>query len=189
MRFTTLWNEPEFLSESAPPEFFDTPITIAVIADTHFGDRPRPLPTQLIDTIKHADVILHAGDFSSVAAFDMISALGELRGVRGNNDDPSFGRRLPMRRSFQFGRFSAIMMHGHGFGRLTAEKAVEQELAGRCDVVIFGHSHLPFQMECKGTLLFNPGSPTQRRRAPHHTYGLIRIDSSIEATIQIINQS
>lgn len=189
MRFGKSWSEPGFLSAPEPLEVFDTPITIAVIADTHFGDRPRPFPAQLIDTLKHADLILHAGDFSSVAAYEMISALGELRGVRGNNDDPRLTDRLPPRRSFRFGSFTAAMIHGHGFGRLTAEQAVEQKLAGHYNIAIFGHSHLPFQAERNGTLMFNPGSPTQRRRAPHHTFGVIHIDSSIEATIHAVDGS
>ncbi len=174
------------MSELEPFEVFATPITIAVIADTHFSDRPRPLPGEVVDVLRSADLILHAGDFCSVEAYDLIRDLGELRGVVGNNDALPLLRTLPMRRSFRFGEFTAAMIHGHGFGRLTARQAAEQELAGTVDLAIFGHSHQSYQQSHAGTLFFNPGSPTQKRWEPRHSYGVIRIDNEIDAQLYFL---
>ncbi len=174
------------MSEPVRPEAFETPIRIAVISDTHFGGRPRQLPEIVLETLRNSDLILHAGDFCSVEAYDMIASLGELRGVSGNNDAPSLQRTLPSYRSFRFGRFTAAMIHGHGFGRLTARQAAEQELRGKFDIGIFGHSHQP-HCEClDGTLLFNPGSLTQRRWEPRHSFGIIRIDDTIDAALHYL---
>ncbi len=80
--------------------------------------------------LRSADLILHAGDFCSVEAYEMISEFGELRGVSGNNDASELFRRLPLRRSFRFGKFTAGMIHGHRFDDLTARQAAEREFVG-----------------------------------------------------------
>lgn len=113
----------------------------------------------------------------------MIARLGELRGVSGNNDALPLLRTLPSRRLFRFGTFTAAMIHGDGFDRLTARQTAEQELQGKFDIGIFGHSHQPLREWRGGTLLFNPGSPTQRRWAPRHSFGIIQIDDTINAKL------
>jgi hypothetical protein len=110
-RFETLWNEPEFLSDLELLESFETPVTIAVLADTHFGERLRPLPPPVVEALRKSDLILHAGDFCSVEAYEMIAGLGELRGVFGNNDALPLVRTLPSMRSFRFGRFTAAIIN------------------------------------------------------------------------------
>lgn len=162
---------------------FETPITIGVISDTHFGSGVTELPAAWAEALRQADLILHAGDFCSMRAYELIAALGELRGVYGNSDSAEVFRCLPRTRSFRFGRFSVAMLHGHGFDGLTARQVAEQEMAGKCDLAIFGHSHRPYHDWHDGTLLFNPGSPTQRRWEPQGTYGIIRIDGSIDAEL------
>ncbi len=178
---------PEFLSEQKQPEVFETPITIGVIADTHFGSRLIELPDQVATLLKGVDLILHAGDFCSVAGYEEIASLGEMRGVYGNNDAPALMRCLPAIRTFRFGKFTAAMIHGHGFGRLTARQAAEQELQGKFDIAIFGHSHRPYCDWHDDTLLFNPGSPTQRRWEPSYSYGILRIDDSIDAELRFLS--
>ena len=172
--------------QPAPSESFATPITLAVIADTHFGSVRLRLPNEVEEVLASADLILHAGDFCSVEAFEMLSAIGPLRAVRGNNDVAELQRRLPLRREFQFGRFRVAMIHGHGFGRPTAREAAEHVFAGQYDLGIFGHSHRPYSDIHDGTLLFNPGSPTNRRWEPQHSYGIIRIDNEIDAELQYL---
>ena len=116
----------------------------------------------------------------------MIAQYGELRGVSGNNDAAELFRRLPMRRSFRFGAFTAGMIHGHRFDDLTAREAAERELVGVVDLAIFGHSHQSYCQWHETTLLFNPGSPTHRRWEPLASYGLIRIDERIEAELRFL---
>jgi uncharacterized protein len=174
------------LSEYAPPESFVTPITLAVIADTHFGSLRMRLPDEVERVLADADLILHAGDFCSVAAFELLRSIGPLRAVLGNNDVDVLREKLPMKREFRFGRFRAAMIHGHGLGRLTAVEVAELEFAGQYDLGIFGHSHRSYSQEHDGTLLFNPGSPTNRRWEPQHSYGIIRIDDEIEAELHYL---
>ncbi len=174
------------MSERTQPEVFDTPIVIAVIADTHFGSSPGGLPGEVISALRESDLILHAGDFCSVEAYQLIAELGELRGVVGNNDDVTLQRRLPVERNFRFGDFSASMIHGHGFGRLTAQQAATRHLVGKFDIAIFGHSHRAYCQLHGETLLFNPGSPTQRRWEPAHSYGIIRINDTIDAKLHYL---
>jgi len=175
------------LNALGQPEEFETPITIGVISDTHLGARVTALPVQVVAALESADLILHAGDFCSFRAYELIAEVGELRAVFGNNDSDELVRCLSLARTFRFGRFSAAMLHGHGFGRLTARQAAERELAGKFDIAIFGHSHRPYQAWHDGTLMFNPGSPTQRRWEPHATYGMLRIDNSITAELVAIS--
>lgn len=163
-------------------ERFPTPITIGVVADTHRrGDRP--LPEALARGLHGVDLILHAGDLTTERMLSLFEALAPVRAVRGNNDEPALLRRLPRRRDFEFGAFSAALIHGHGYERLTARQAAERLLVGQVDIAIFGHSHQQLSTVVGGTLLFNPGSPTDKRWASRYSYGIIRIDEAIEARL------
>ncbi|HET7035297.1 MAG TPA: YfcE family phosphodiesterase [Thermomicrobiaceae bacterium] len=170
----------------APTELerFATPLKIGLVADTHLGIKPRPLPEALVRELRRVDLILHAGDICSAAALQLFAEIGPpLRAVVGNNDSAALHNLLPRELRFQFGRFSAGMIHGDGFGRLTARQAAEQAFAGRVELGIFGHSHRPLCQRVDGLLLVNPGSALQRRWQPHHTLGILRIGEAIDAEI------
>lgn len=164
-------------------EEFPTPITIGVVADTHLRDASRPLPKVLLDGLKAVDLILHCGDVTTRPVLEMFEKIAPVRAVVGNNDEPSLMMDLPLRRMFMFGDFRVGMLHGHGGGRLTAQKLTEQILVGKVDIAVFGHSHRPLCEWNDGTLLFNPGSATDRRWEPRHSYGIIRIDTGIDADL------
>lgn len=170
----------------ASPETFELPLTIAVISDTHFGAKRVRLPDEVVDALVHTDLILHGGDFCSVEAYEKLREIGPLRAVLGNNDVDALTTLLPLRREFQFGPFRVGMIHGHGFGRLTAREAAEQLFAGQYDLGIFGHSHRPYLEKHDGTILFNPGSPTNRRWEPKHSYGIIHIADEIHAELRYL---
>jgi putative phosphoesterase len=171
----------------ASAETFERPLTLAVISDTHFGAKRVRLPDEVLDALRRADLILHAGDFCSVEAFELLCEIDPpVRAVFGNNDVEALRTLLPSRREFQFGPFHAGMIHGHGFGRLTAREAAEQLFAGQYDLGIFGHSHRPYCETHDGTILFNPGSPTNRRWEPRHSYGIIRIADEIHAELRYL---
>ena len=170
----------------ASPETFETPLTLAVISDTHFGVKRVQLPDEVLDALYRADLILHGGDFCSVEAYEMLRAIGPVRAVLGNNDVEALKMLLPLRREFQFGPFRAGMIHGHGFGRLAAREAAEQLFVGQYDLGIFGHSHRAYNEMHNGTILFNPGSPTNRRWEPQHSFGLIRIEDEIHAELRYL---
>lgn len=146
---------------------------IAVIADTHLPKGTRRLPARCQELIAAADAVIHAGDFVRRAALEEIEALcSTVYAVHGNVDEPSLCRLLPESREVRLGGKSVAVVHDAGptQGRLSRLQARFPE----ADAVVFGHSHLPLHERADGFQIFNPGSPTERRRAPHRSMGLLR---------------
>ena len=145
---------------------------IAVLADTHMPKGRRRLPERCLEPIGAAEALVHAGDFFAA------SVLEELRGlcptvlaVHGNVDEPALRRALPAELEFEFGGRTVAVVHDAGpkAGRLAR---MRRRFPG-ADAVIFGHSHLPLHEQEGGFQIFNPGSPTERRRAPRASMGLL----------------
>ena len=145
-------------------------ISLVVIADTHVPRRARDLPHLLWSAIDAADVVVHAGDWVDVALLDRLEERSRrLVGVYGNNDHGPLRERLPevARADLDGLRLAVVHETGHRKGR-------EERCAARfpdADVLVFGHSHIPWDTTAPGGLrLLNPGSPTDRRRQPHGTF-------------------
>ena len=153
---------------------------IAVISDTHLPRGARRLPETCVERIASADLLLHAGDFSTVEVLRELEAIGPpVLGVHGNVDSADLRRLLPEERVLDAEGARIAMLHDAGPrpGRLERMGRRFGELAG---VVVFGHSHLPLHEQAPdGFQIFNPGSPTERRRAPTHTMGLIHVESGL----------
>jgi putative phosphoesterase len=147
---------------------------IAVISDTHLPRGARRLPDACIERIEAADLLLHAGDFSTLEVLRELEAIGPpVLGVHGNVDSAELRRLLPEERLVEAEGARIGMMHDAGprAGRLARMRA---RFGERADVVVFGHSHMPLHEQGDdGFQILNPGSPTERRRAPAHTMGLI----------------
>jgi putative phosphoesterase len=155
---------------------------VAVISDTHMPRGGRRLPEPFVEQISAADLLLHAGDFSTLDVLRELERIGPpLSGVHGNVDSAELRRLLPAERIVRVEDARIAMVHdaGPAAGRLERLRRRYGELA---DAVVFGHSHLPLHERAEdGFQIFNPGSPTERRRAPAHTIGLARVEgSSIE---------
>jgi uncharacterized protein len=150
-------------------------VVIAVISDTHLPRGARRIPDECVERIAAADLILHAGDFASVEALEEIEAIGPpLAAVHGNVDSTEVRRRLPAERTVDAGGVRIAMLHdaGPSRGRIERMRARFPDAAA----VVYGHSHIPLHEEREGFQLFNPGSPTDRRRQPRHTMGLARVN-------------
>jgi putative phosphoesterase len=149
---------------------------IAVISDTHMPRGGRRLPDACVERIASADLLLHAGDFSTVEVLRELEAIGPpVVGVHGNVDSADLRRLLPEERMVEAEGARIAMVHDAGprTGRLDR---MRRRYGDRADVVVFGHSHLPLHEQAPdGFQILNPGSPTDRRRAPSHTMGLIRV--------------
>ena len=160
---------------------------IAVISDTHLPRGARRLPEACVERIAEADLLLHAGDFSTLDVLRELEAIGPpLLGVHGNVDSAELCRLLPAERVLEAGGARIAMVHDAGprAGRLERLRA---RFGERADLVVFGHSHMPLHEQADdGFQILNPGSPTERRRAPTHTMGLIRVDSGL-VTCEIIH--
>lgn len=143
---------------------------LLLIADTHVPRRARDLPAPLWDEVARADVVIHAGDWVDVTLLDALQTrAAQLIACWGNNDGAQIRARLPERADATLGgvRFTVVHETGAAAGR-------EQRMSTRypgTDVLVFGHSHIPWDTAAAtGLRLLNPGSPTDRRREPHCTY-------------------
>ncbi|MDN3296816.1 metallophosphoesterase [Streptomyces ficellus] len=143
---------------------------LLLTSDTHVPTRARELPAQLMAGIEEADVVIHAGDWVDVATLDLLEARARrLLAVHGNNDGPELRARLPEVARAELGglRFGVVHETGPAQGR---ERRCEERFPD-LDVLVFGHSHIPWDTTAPGGLrLLNPGSPTDRRRQPYRTY-------------------
>ena len=141
-----------------------------VIADTHMPRRARALPEGLIPHLERADLILHAGDLMDSRLLDELAEYAPVRAVRGNLDPPDL--ELPETLEVGFGGIRVAMIHDSG--RKQGRRWRLRRRFPDARVVIFGHSHIPFLEDESGLMLLNPGSPTDRRRQPRHTFALLR---------------
>ncbi|HSI79976.1 MAG TPA: metallophosphoesterase family protein [Solirubrobacterales bacterium] len=143
---------------------------IAITADTHLRD-PSGLPERCAELAAAADLVVHAGDFTSLAALEAFDRLAKrLIAVHGNVDAPEVVAALPEETTVRVGGVELGIVHDAGprRGRL----ARLRRRFPTADAVVFGHSHLPLCEREEDFQIFNPGSPTQRRRAPAHAVGL-----------------
>jgi putative phosphoesterase len=145
---------------------------IAVVSDTHMPKGKRRLPDKCVEKIGAAEAVIHAGDFSELSVLSELEALCPVvLGVYGNVDEPAVWQRLPETLEVEVGGRTVAVVHDAGpkQGRLRRLRARFPE----ADAVIFGHSHLPLHEAEGGFQIFNPGSPTERRRAPQASMGLL----------------
>lgn len=158
---------------------------LLVISDTHVPARAKDLPAAVWDEAERADVVIHAGDWADVSLLDALEARArQVVGVWGNNDGPALRARLP--------EFARVELEGLRFG-VVHETGDAKGREQRCataypdlDVLIFGHSHVPWDT-CtpSGLRLLNPGSPTDRRRQPSCTYVLAAVrDRTLEVAFR-----
>ncbi|MFF3501312.1 metallophosphoesterase family protein [Streptomyces sp. NPDC003247] len=149
---------------------------LLLMSDTHLPKRAKALPAPLLDEVPRADVVIHAGDWVDTATLDLLEGRSRrLLAVHGNNDGADLRARLPEVAYADLGglRFGVVHETGPAQGR-------EARCAARfpgLDVLVFGHSHIPWDTTAPGGLrLLNPGSPTDRRRQPHCTYLTAAVD-------------
>lgn len=140
------------------------------MSDTHLPKRAKELPAPLLAELPRADVVFHAGDWVDTATLDLLERLSRrLVAVYGNNDGPPLRARLPEVAYAELGglRFAVVHETGPAQGRETRCAARFPET----DVLVFGHSHIPWDTTAPtGLRLLNPGSPTDRRRQPRCSY-------------------
>jgi putative phosphoesterase len=145
---------------------------IAVIADTHMPRGARRLPERCVELIAAAEAVIHAGDFFAISALEEVRALCPVvHAVHGNVDEEALRRSLPADLEIELDRRTVAITHdaGPAKGRL----ARLRRRFPAADAVVFGHSHLPLLEIEDGFQIFNPGSPTERRRAPRPSMGVL----------------
>ncbi|HUB03827.1 MAG TPA: metallophosphoesterase family protein [Solirubrobacteraceae bacterium] len=147
---------------------------IALISDTHLPRGSRRLPDECVDRLRAVDLILHAGDLMRLPVLRQLESYGPVVAVYGNVDDREVRAALPEVASVDAGAVTIGLVHdaGPAKGRLARLRRRFPE----ANAVVFGHSHIPLhETSSDGFQIFNPGSPTERRRAPRHTMGIATV--------------
>ncbi len=144
-----------------------------MLSDSHLTKGIDGVGAQVLSALSRADVVLHAGDVTSRQALAELEALAPTYAVLGNNDR-DLGEVLPESRLLELGGVRIAMVHDSG-ARAGRPRRLHRRFPD-ADLVVFGHSHVPVdEVGELGQLLFNPGSPTQRRSQPHRTFGRLRL--------------
>jgi uncharacterized protein len=159
-------------------------VRIVVLADTHAPRRWRACPPRVARELRGADLILHAGDVCTAAVLAELAQYAPVAAVLGNNDGPDvadWGATPTAALDLDGLRVAMLHDSGPAAGRLTRMRRAFP----RAELVVFGHSHIPLDQSGSGLRIFNPGSPTDRRRQPHGTLGVLRVESGelVEAAI------
>ncbi|MFJ6001527.1 metallophosphoesterase family protein [Arthrobacter sp. NPDC092385] len=155
------------------------PLTLTLLADTHLPKRARHLPGEVWAAVESSDVVVHAGDWTESFLLDELEArAARLVACYGNNDGADLRARLPLvgRAELDGVRLAVV----HETGQKQGREARLAALYPDTDVLVFGHSHIPWDTRAgSGLRLLNPGSPTDRRRQPHCTYMTAIIDAGV----------
>ena len=151
-------------------------IRVVALADTHAPRRWKSCPPPVAEQLRRADVILHAGDVCTAAVLDELSQYAPVLAVVGNNDGPdvaAWGATSTLEAELDGLAVAVIHDSGPAAGR---PQRMRRRFPG-AGLVVFGHSHIPLDVSAAGTRIFNPGSPTDRRRQPRGTVGVLRIEA------------
>jgi uncharacterized protein len=151
-------------------------VRVVVLADTHAPRRWRVCPPRVAEHLRGADLIMHAGDVCTAPVLVELAQYAPVAAVLGNNDGPDVAAwGAPETLELDLDGLSVAMLHDSGAA--TGRLARMRRRFPAADLVVFGHSHIPLDESVAGLRIFNPGSPTDRRRQPHGTLGLLTIDS------------
>ncbi len=154
---------------------------IVIVSDTHMPHRAKQLPLRLTEALREAELIIHAGDWTGPEVVDLFEQFAPVESAAGNNDGNELAERFGKRKILQLEGFRIGLIHGDaGIGRKTEDKAFDAFRRERVDLIVFGHSHIPFMEKREDVWMFNPGSPTDKRFQPEYSYGLLELDGTIK---------
>ncbi|MNC04283.1 phosphodiesterase [compost metagenome] len=157
---------------------------VGVVSDTHMTRMAKKLPKALTEGLAGVELILHLGDWVDLEIVDELAKIAPVEGIAGNNDGREIVERFGEQKILTLAGARIGMIHGHApySGRGTDGNALKAFAGEQLDCILFGHSHQPLLRRENGLLLFNPGSPTDKRREKLYSFGLMDIeDGNIEA--------
>jgi uncharacterized protein len=161
---------------------------VVVLSDTHAPRRWKSCPPAVAAHLRTADEIWHAGDVCTSGVLDELSGYAPVRAVVGNNDGQdvaAWGARPTL--EFELAGLRVAMIHDSG--DKTGRLARLHRMFPAADLVVFGHSHIPLDEADSRLRIFNPGSPTDRRRQPHGTMGVLTLESAALLDVRIVEVS
>lgn len=157
---------------------------IGVISDTHIPDRAKRIPKEILVAFKDVDMVIHAGDMANLEALNQLRAVcAHIVAVIGNMDNEEVRNKYPIKQILKLGKFKIGIMHGSGAPAGLIQLLKEAFKADKPDMIIFGHSHTPFNQRIGTALFFNPGSASDKSTSSYSSYGIIEIADKINAKI------
>ncbi|MET3698242.1 hypothetical protein SAMN05877753_10897 [Bacillus oleivorans] len=149
---------------------------IIIMSDTHLPKRAKHLPMIVIEAIQNADLIIHAGDWTTIELYEELKELAPIQGVYGNVDSDELIKVLEDHILLDINGHKIGVTHGHlGKAKSTPVRAYDTFANEKTDLIIFGHSHIPYIKKHNDVILFNPGSPTDKRFQPQYSFGILEI--------------
>lgn len=138
------------------------------------------IPEPILEVLRNGvDYIFHAGDWTTESVYEELKTFAPVYGVKGNVDSDTWSSTLPEKVLLKIEEVKIAMVHGHlGKGKSTPERAFRACVEDDVDVIIFGHSHIPFHEVKENKILFNPGSPTDKRRQKQFSFGVGMVNHS-----------
>lgn len=150
---------------------------IGVIGDTHIPVSTKKLPSKVYDYFKECDLIIHTGDLVEESVITELGKMAKTKAVRGNMDSSELKQNLPEKLVLDISDKKIGVVHGSG-PSFKVLQTVRRAFNGKFDIIIFGHSHIPFNEQIDGTLFFNPGSATDKIFAEFRSFGIIEINGN-----------
>lgn len=156
---------------------------IGVLSDTHVPARAPALPREVLQGLAGVDLILHAGDLVDREILNVLREVAPVEAVAGNMDPGDLVRELGRKKVLTYGGFRIGLVHGDGRGAAGPSRAAATFAGTEVDCVVFGHTHEPYCARQDGILLFNPGSPTDKRWEESYSYGILRLGEQVRGEI------
>jgi len=160
---------------------------IGVISDTHLPNAGADLPEKLLKELRKVDLIVHAGDHCEERYLNQLKSIKEVKTVAGNRDSYSLKNKLKDKLTFEVKGKKISIIHGHQFRGKNILQGLNYTFVDS-DIIVFGHTHRPFNEKVSDKLFFNPGSPTDKRLEKNYTFGIIEIEEEIKAEIKILEE-
>ncbi len=156
---------------------------IIVISDTHIPGRSKNLPASLLKEVENSDAIIHVGDFTTIETVKFLEGLNKFYGVPGNMDEKEVWEYLHEKKIIEIEGKKIGLIHGFGPPVGIEKKIIKRFEGEKLDLIVFGHTHRAVIKNYKGTLLLNPGTPTDRVFSLKKTFAVLEIKQKIEAKI------
>jgi putative phosphoesterase len=154
---------------------------IGVLSDTHVPTTAAALPAKVFKLFQGVDMILHAGDIVNLSVLDELRAIAPVEAVAGNMDDAEAQARLPHKKLLTIGKFSVGLIHGKY--KIDIQREMIRREFESPDLIVYGHSHMPFWGKVDGIYFLNPGSPTDTRYAPYNSVAILEAGNELKAEI------
>lgn len=169
-----------------PRSLYARAMRVIVLSDTHAPRRWKGCPPAVARYLADADLILHAGDVCTAEVLTLLETFAPVRAVFGNNDLPEVAAwGAPETLELDLDGVPTAMIHDSG--QATGRTARMHRRFPTAELVVFGHSHIPMDVTGRGVRIFNPGSPTDRRRQPFGTLGVLEIADGALLSADIID--